>query len=297
MFWLRFCAFIGLSWLLASACNGDVLVGKFEPIATGSGGTVGTLTTSTDGGTAGASSEVECIETPCEGNQQPYACGDCIDNDGDDRIDSMDPDCLGPCHDNEGSLYGALPGQDVEGCTKDCYFDRGAGAGNDGCAWNHQCDEREPSGPECAYDPEAGVGSPPRSCQEGSQQPQQCLDVCLELVPNGCDCFGCCQFEGVDTPVFVGSKADGQPSCTRDALTNPERCKPCTQVTSCLNRCDECELCVAQTELSAGSDCESQGGEPPQRCQMGLQACGLAGQEPCPRDYFCITGCCVLVVK
>src|SRR5690606_1082441 len=78
----------------------------------------------------------------------------------------------------------------------------------------------------------------------------------------------------------------------RDALTNPESCKPCTQVPSCSNPCDECELCVGQTELSAGSTCESQGGEPPQRCPTGLQACGLAGQDPCPRDYFCITGCC-----
>lgn len=260
------------------------------------GGTMGALTTST-AGIAGAPGEVECIPTPCADRPQPYACGDCVDNDDDALVDSMDPDCLGPCHDDEGSLYGGLPGQDQSECTKDCYFDQDAGSGNDRCAWNHQCDDRQPSAPECAYDPQAGVGSPPVSCEEGLQQSEQCKDVCLPLVPNGCDCFGCCKFDGVDTPVFVGSKVDGQPSCNRDVLTNAELCKPCTQVSSCLNPCEECELCVAQTELSAGSSCDPQGGEPPQRCPTGLQACGLPGQDSCPRDYFCITGCCVLVIK
>ena len=28
------------------------------------------------------------------------------------------------------------------------------------------------------------------------------------------------------------------------------------------------------------------------QCAEGIQPCGLAGQSPCPVDFYCVTGCC-----
>src|SRR5690606_20384519 len=40
-----------------------------------------------------------CVPLPCEG--KIYACGDCIDNDGDGKVDQADPECISPCDDRE----------------------------------------------------------------------------------------------------------------------------------------------------------------------------------------------------
>jgi hypothetical protein len=84
--------------------------------------------------------------------------------------------------------------------------------------------------------------------------------------------------------VWVGSEADGVGSCTLDAVGDPTKCKPCTQVGSCLNSCEECELCVGKPEL------------PPQctvqQCPGGASLCGLLDQAPCGVGFSCITGCC-----
>jgi hypothetical protein len=37
------------------------------------------------------------------------------------------------------------------------------------------------------------------------------------------------------------------------------------------------------------------GGSGEQQCEAGVQACGLPGQDPCPADYYCITGCCIFI--
>jgi hypothetical protein len=67
-------------------------------------------------------------------------------------------------------------------------------------------------------------------------------------------------------------------------LNDPTRCKPCTQVPSCLNTCEHCELCVGKTTLPL--DCVSQ------TCPAGVTPCGLPGQAACPAGLSCITGCC-----
>jgi hypothetical protein len=70
--------------------------------------------------------------------------------------------------------------------------------------------------------------------------PDVCLEVCSDLTPNGCDCFGCCH---VETPngnvdIFLGSN----PECS---LANIEACGQCTFQADCNNTCDECEVRVA----------------------------------------------------
>lgn len=219
----------------------------------------------------------ECVITNCQSHL--YACGDCEDNDDDGLIDSKDPDCLGPCDNNESGFNTEIPGGNSAPCTQECYFDQDTGAGNDDCHWDHRCDDYEPVAQNpCNYNQNCA------SCDcDGWMETQstQCLDFCLPLVPNGCDCFGCCELEAESGVYrFIGS-----PDCS---LAQPENCSQCTPVTSCLNECGHCEICIGKPELPP--DCTEQ------QCPEGVQPCGQPGQEPCPTGYYCITGCCTPVV-
>jgi hypothetical protein len=228
-----------------------------------------------------------CQPTACQG--QIYLCGNCIDDDGDCGIDSLDDDCWGPCHNNESGWSGEVPGQQNQSeCTAmDCYFDQNSGSGNDGCYWSHACDPLEPTG--CTYDPNNNIPGTNSSCDQlQMMQPMECLDYCAPLVPNGCDCFGCCEITvGLETlTVYLGTyDVDGNGTCNLEAAEDPALCDPCTQVDACLNTCEMCELCLGQEELPP--ECEEQ------ECPAGLQACGLPGQDPCPMGQACVTGCCV----
>jgi hypothetical protein len=234
---------------------------------------------------------------------QTYACGDCEDNDDDGLVDSDDPDCVGPCHNAEDTFYGSIPGQSPSSCEQDCYFDANVGAGNDRCVWSHACDplsvapDYPPQGPICAYDPDAvvnGLGGR-QTCDELQAQSQGCLDSCLALVPNGCDCFGCCEIPGVPSgTVWLGSNDGNDGTCDRASVGDPSRCQPCTQVSSCANPCEKCELCVGKTELPA--DCPGAGDAAScsvPDCRDGQQACGSPCLPRCPAGQACITGCCV----
>lgn len=239
------------------------------------------------------------IEIPCQGHI--YACGDTLDNDGDGLTDSADPDCLGPCDNNEGGYYLEIPGGDSAPCRLDCYFDQDQGPGNDGCEWDHRCDPLEPdSNPMCAFrDP------PPMSASCPEPQDPRCAEVCGPLVPNGCDCFGCCNLPaGSDRFVFIGSvDADGNPTCTLEEAENDAACHPCTPVPGCLNECGTCELCLGRTELppeclpdpDAGPEPDGgrpDSGVPAPVCDDGRASCGVPGLPPCPDGFFCVTGCC-----
>lgn len=237
--------------------------------------------TLTDGATVDASGwhSDECVVTECQGHL--YACGDCEDNDGDEFIDAKDPDCLGPCDNNETGFNTEIPGGNSSPCSQECYFDQDTGGGNDDCKWDHRCDDYEPVEPNpCDYSTTC------TSCDcEGwmAAQSQQCLDFCLPLVPNGCDCFGCCELEPESgVYLFIGT-----PGCN---LNDIESCSQCTPVTSCLNECGHCEICIGKPELPP--DCTED-----DQCPEGVQACGQPGQDPCPENYYCITGCCAAVVN
>jgi hypothetical protein len=231
-----------------------------------------------------------CQVTTCQG--KVYACGDCVDNDGDCRIDAADEHCLGPCDNTESSFYGGISGQNNSPCKSDCYFDQDTGAGNDACYWSHKCDPLEiapdyyPEGSACSYDPSSTIPGFGGDCAAAqSQQSAQCLGYCGPLTPNGCDCFGCCVIPGAPTPVWLGSESPaGQGSCTLDVLADPSKCHPCTQVSACLNPCDTCEICVGKPTLPPGCGVQSCAG-------IGLP-CGQLGQNDCTPGFFCITGCC-----
>jgi len=262
-----------------------------------------------------------CYIAPCQG--KVYQCGDCIDNDGDGLVDSMDPDCLGACQNNEAGFYGSIPGQNNAPCKSDCYWDQDTGSGNDTCNWSHYCDPFEAQAPTatmpeigCNYNPNANV--PGASVPAGQKdceyllnnQTTTCSTFCKPLTPNGCDCFGCCENpNSPGTYVFAGSldTQTGQPSCKSDpaTLADQTKCKPCTPVPGCQNTCGHCELCFGKTTLPpdcyqtpdmAGvppsADMAGYIPPPPQTCPTGVQACGLPGQAPCSPGYYCVTGCC-----
>lgn len=232
-----------------------------------------------------------CQISTCQG--KVYQCGDCLDNDGDCHVDSADTQCLGPCDNTEGSLFGGIPGQNNSPCMSDCYFDQDTGSGNDDCHWSHKCDPLEvgpsfpPEGSQCAYNPNANIPGFGGTCDDAfTTQSTTCADYCGPLTPNGCDCFGCCAIPGAPTTVWLGSEQPaGTGSCTLANINDPTKCKPCTQVQACLNTCAYCEVCIGKPDLPP--DCNGT-----QECGPDILPCGEPGQAPCSGGFTCITGCC-----
>src|SRR5204862_6504074 len=74
----------------------------------------------------------------------PSACTDGKDNDGDGLIDAADPECVGPCDNDEGTFATGIPGDNIDACKQDCFFDGNSGMGDDGCEWNLKCDPANP---------------------------------------------------------------------------------------------------------------------------------------------------------
>lgn len=240
---------------------------------------------------------VVCYETICDGRL--LECGDCVDNDGDGKIDWRDRECLGPCDNTEGpALISDVGGVTGSTCHVDCYFDygNGMGTGSDDCWWDHQCDPLEPEKELCPYDEK--VVNNEQFCPE--EQSELCDQICVPFTPNGCDCFGCCTFpeldglapDGTDQYVWIGAKdADNNGICTFDDILDPTKCPPCTPIDNCLNECDHCEICIGKPTLPP--DCyDEDGGPPAEQCPEGVTPCGLPEQEPCGPDYYCVSGCC-----
>ena len=288
----------GSSASTASA-GGGAGGGPTASVATSSSGAGGSpsSTSSTSSTSSGAGGSI-CPAPPvsvCVGHV--YACGDAVDNDGDGLADAADPDCLGACDNTEDGFHHGIPG-DGPGCLVDCYYDQDSGTGNDGCHWNHRCDPKEVapdyfpnpwSGEWCAYDPAASTPGTDASCAElSAAQSPECMAYCAPLVPNGCDCFGCCEWP-MESGSFVylgGEDENGSPACDRESLDDPWSCHPCTPTPGCFNACDPCEICVFRPELDPSCPAPS--------CPGGVEPCAGDCKE-CPEGSYCITGCCVPV--
>jgi hypothetical protein len=296
---------LALAGTSASGCVSDVMIGMDRSPSSagsggGSGGTTAGLGGSIPGGGTGASDAGQngegggaatgCVVALC--GMRVYACGNCNDDDGDGNIDSADSQCLGPCDDTEDSYYPNIDGQNGSSCRQDCYFDRGGGT-NDQCFSSFRCDpfstapDYPPSGDAgCAYDPDADIPATNATCAElSAAQPDACADNCGPLVPNGCDCFGCCELPVASgSYVWIGSNGG---TCNEASVSDPSACRPCTPVPSCLNDCGPCEICAGRQ--TPGSDCmEGEAGQ----CPDGVTPCGLSGQAACSPGQYCITGCC-----
>ncbi|MFO0638886.1 MAG: hypothetical protein U0183_06720 [Polyangiaceae bacterium] len=215
-------------------------------------------------------------------------CSDCKDNDGDGLVDWFDPECAGPLDNDEKTFGTGIPGDNQDACKQDCFFDGNSGAGDDRCEWNLKCDPKNTSG-QCAYDANF------KNCP--TTQEAQCKSFCLGRTPNGCDCFGCCavqKSDGSQVTVRLSS------TCSVADIDDPTKCTPCAQVADCTNPCDRCELCIGKTQIPA--DCATSpapdGAPPPaggQTCSNGAQVCNAT--TACPGGSYCVTGCCVAIIR
>ena len=243
---------------------------------TGSSSTTDATTTTTGTSTEGSGTDTSatdattgpvgpCKPIACDG--KTYACGDCEDNDADGKIDLIDPECISPCDDQEDTFATGLPGDNMDPCKQDCFFD--GNSGNDACDWNLACDPKNPGGAACPYDPK-------KVCEP--MQPAECAETCG--VPNGCDCFGCCTVvvDGVSHDIFIGDK-----DCSTN---NIGACQECSKNDDCDDECEPeaCEICFGG-ELPPG--CDEPTCDLSDPCQLDAE-----GNSDCPEGTFCQTGCC-----
>jgi hypothetical protein len=204
-----------------------------------------------------------------------YACGDGVDNDEDGNIDLHDPECTGPCDDDEATFQTGLPGDNMD-CKQDCFFDGNSGQGDDGCIWDLRCDPENPgANVNCEY-----TGGNNCNNQPPNQDPD-CVMFCEQYVPPGCDCFGCCTVQTPDGPVDIFLNSG--PDCS---LANLDACQSCTsQIDDCGNPCvpDTCQICFGESEPPEGCDENDCPGDDP---------CDSDQPDSCPTDFFCYLGCC-----
>lgn len=247
-----------------------------DPTSPGSSGMDSTTGggSSSSGGVATTSATANDPGDPLDCGGTVYACGNGLDDDNDGLTDLEDPECTGPCDDDESSFATGLPGDNMD-CKQDCFFDGNSGQGDDGCIWNLRCDPENPGANiGCEY-----TGN--NNCENESQASwdQECIDFCLPFVPPGCDCFGCCIVETPEGDVSVFLNSDENGDCSLDNL---EACESCTFNNDCGNPCDgKCELCFGQDELPP--EC----GEA--ECDFG-DPCEVVAD--CPNDWYCLQGCC-----
>ena len=262
-----------------------LVAGAYVVLVPGCGNSVNALST----GTAGAGGATGTGGTG--GGKIPYGmtqCSDGLDNDNDGKIDYADPECVGGLDNDEGTYATGIPGDNIDLCKQDCFFDGDSGMGNDGCFWQFKCDPKTTNA-SCPYD-QAYAESHTMECSVSASQSQKCIDSCRKLTPNGCDCFGCCVVPGQTEAVRL------VPTCTAADFGDPVKCPRCTQVTQCMTPCGHCDYCIGKETLPA--DCATDGGTP-YTCPGGLPACGgMYGIDPamCPTDTGCITGCCRILV-
>jgi hypothetical protein len=240
------------------------------PSGTGSGGTTGF----SGSGGSGAGSSL-CGDS--------CVCSNGLDDDGDGLVDGLDPECIGPTDNDEGSFATGIPGDNRDPKWQDCFFDGNSGAGDDSCRYATECltGELEADHPDCVVT-------------------QTCLDFCIDRTPSGCDCFGCCTFEGSD-----GSSVDvlTLSTCSLENIDDENACPRCVKSTQCENDCGECELCVGKTAEDLPESCgpdeppppPEDGGTPPPpppnyECDEGVQVC--SAEIACPVDQYCQLGCC-----
>jgi hypothetical protein len=257
----------------------------------GAGGTGGVGLGDGGGATGGAGGTIVPVSCPVAAPQ----CNDGMDNDMDGKIDSLDPECVGPCDNDEGTFATGIAGDNIDACKQDCFFDGNSGMGDDGCEWNLKCDSANPGGTSCPYD--ATYKNCPKT------QSARCVRNCQKLAPNGCDCFGCCAVSVAGQQVSVMLVS----TCTAAKFGDATACPRCTQNTACVNTCEKCEVCLGRpapdpscTATSGAdggaADGGADGGTPVIQCAAGITSCGPGGQvaaTACGAGYYCQTGCCI----
>jgi hypothetical protein len=208
---------------------------------------------------------------PLECDGALYACGDCMDNDGDGKVDGADPECVSPCDDKEDTFSTGLPGDNMDPCKQDCFFDGNSGGGPGDCAWNLACDPLGPGGDKCPYDPNQ------QNCPD-EQSPE-----CVHELP------GPERLRLLRLLHRRGRRHGVRHLPRRSGLLarrHRQAASMCTPNEDCDEEChpEQCEVCFGQ-ELPPECDDPS--------CDVGTP-CEVddMGASNCPDDQFCSTGCC-----
>lgn len=204
-------------------------------------------------------------------------CNNCIDDDGDMKVDGFDPHCTGPLDDDESSFDTNIPGDNNNATRQDCAFDGNSGPGNDGCDL-HTC---------CLL-----VGECPAELDQGydpddCEVTDECRDNCGPITPPGCDCFGCCTICNDDGCWDVFTNPTVAPECDIGVLDDDAKCPKCNLDETCGTTCDpdNCILCPGQTIDDLPPQCMDA------QCPDNLTPC--ASNTDCLSDEFCATGCCI----
>ncbi len=226
----------------------------------------------------------------CTPNANAPQCSNCIDDDGDGKVDGFDIQCTGPLDNDEGSFSTGIPGDNIDAVDQDCFFDGDSGAGNDGCSIHVCCLLGATSKATCPiganrYD----VTKCPAPLGSGMLT-QKCIDTCGKLAPPGCDCFGCCTLCDATTNQCydIATNPSTSPNCTQDTLADDTKCLRCVKNTMCGNgTCGgaSCILCPGQTAEDLPAECNMQ------TCPNGQVLCGP--DNACAAGTYCSNGCCI----
>jgi hypothetical protein len=196
-------------------------------------------------------------------------CSNGIDDDGDGLSDGFDPECSAPFDDREDSFATGVHGEGQDSKCQDCFFDDDSGG---------ECKRAR----SCALDGTTASGTGAcRSCTVEAS----CSDSCLPRVPNGCDCYGCCEVwrDGARLDYVLLSE-----TCSLATLDSPTSCVRCMPATDCANPCGTCELCTGRSLRDLPASCGNTA-----TCE-GATAC--ASEADCPSLHYCLQGCCVPTV-
>ena len=252
---------LGLGFFLVVGCGSDSGGGNGDGVDSGAGGSDGSPSGSSDGGPL-----VGCTPGSTE-------CTDCIDNDGDGRIDGFDVECISAADNDEGSFATGIPGDNQDPNKQDCFFD-----GNSG---------RAPMGmDDCIYDTCCLLGN----CEDGVScaVSQECVDFCAPSAPPCCDCFGCCTICDDQGCVSIVTNLSAAPDCDGESIHDESKCPRCALSPDCASPPDPdgCLLCPGQDASDLPSTC---GGM--QACPEGIASC--QGDADCESNEFCSNGCCI----
>lgn len=208
-------------------------------------------------------------------------CNNCLDDDGDGRIDGFDPECTGAIDDDEASFATGIDNDNVRPHRQDCYFDGDSANRNDGCRL-HLC---------CLLD-----GVCPDFLRPGQFDPDDCTPSdrcaanCAPLAPPGCDCFGCCRLCNDEGCFSVVTHPEVAPDCTAEVADDRSKCPRCSFSRDCGRVCgpNRCILCPGMDEADLPANCSSA------VCPPRSAVC--SGQADCAADEYCADGCCIRAI-
>jgi hypothetical protein len=220
-------------------------------------------------------------------------CANCIDDDGDGRVDGFDPQCTGPRDNDERTFATGIPGDNKDAVDQDCFFDGNSGAGNDGCSIHVCCLLGATKIADC---PIGRNRYNPNECPPpigSGVVTQNCVDHCAKLTPPGCDCFGCCTVcdPANNNCVDILINPFDSMGCGPTTLTDPTKCLRCTKNTQCGGgSCggETCVLCPGQDPADLPMGCNGA------MCPSGQQTC--TNDTGCPEGGYCSAGCCLDVI-